>query len=221
MTTEYTPRLWIPGQEHDLADEYPTATQAELTKKWQEYNPDADIVDAPGVYGVMSMPHEAPRAYVSLDVCGVMRDTHLAIRSLIFANEERFNGNIHQYAAGTCLESAADIKNVLRVMMTKGLVNPVPGIEEISDIIEEAADMGAYVFANTSTLPGCELGTIDFFKQHIPVGLQGVAFPRNHDGTLPITKGHVMSNVIQKFPSVIIFLLLKLMIVHIIMLLRA
>jgi hypothetical protein len=199
MISESTPNLWIPGRGDDLADEFPVPTQAELTKKWQEYDPNSHIIDAPGVYGIMSVPTDTPEQYVSLDMCEVMRETHLSLRSIMFANEERFEGNIHKYAFGTCLENAVDYTAALRVLMNSNEVKPVADIEKIAEIIEEVADQGAYIFVNTSTLSGCEPGTIDFLKKYIPHGLKGIAFPRNHDGLLPLTKGHVIKNVIDEF----------------------
>lgn len=199
MSYETVPQLWIPGQDNDLSEEYPAATQEELTKKWLDYNPDAHAIDAPGVYGVMAIPQKTPEVYVSLDICEVMRDTHLAVRSLISVNEERYKGNIHAYGIGTCLENAADHQAAIRVLMNAGHVKPVESIGEISDIIEEASDVGAYVFANTSTLSGCEIATVDFLKEYVPKGLQGVAFPRNHDGLHPLTKGVVLKNIVDRF----------------------
>lgn len=191
--------LWVPGQGNDLSAEYPVPPQEQILEKWLEYNPDANTIEAPGVYGVMAKPASAPEVFISLDVCEVMRESHLAIRSVVFANEERFSGNIHKYGFGTCLQRAADYQAVLRALVNSGNTQPVPDIDKISRIIEEAADDGAYIFANTSVLEGAELGTIDFFKKHIPKGLSGVAFPRNHHGTLPLTKGVVFKNVVDEF----------------------
>jgi hypothetical protein len=49
-------------------------------------------------------------------------------------------------------------------------------------------------------LPGCERGTIDFFKQYLPDSFDGLLLPRNHDGTLPLTKGHAAANVVKMLP---------------------
>jgi hypothetical protein len=192
--------LWVPGQGNDLSTEYPVPTQDELAEKWREYDPDANIIEAPGVYGVVAKPINNPEIFVSLDIDEVVRTSHLAIRSIIKVYEEQFPGNsIHSYGEETCLENPSDYQAILRIMMNNGLVRPVHGIEQIAEIIEEASENGAYIFANTSTLEGTELGTIDFIKEHIPKGIKGVAFPRNHEGTLPLTKGVVSKNIVDEF----------------------
>lgn len=196
-----TPALWVPGRDHDLSEEYPTPIAEELARLWRGYNPFAEVVDAPGVYGVMTVPDHPPRAYVSVDVCEVLRETHLTLRSIVNPYEN-YQGDMHPYGVGTIFhESYADKQSVFQVMMSRGLVPPVDGIEKIAAIIQSVHEMGVYVFANTSTLPGCEPGTIEFFKKHVPNGLSGVAFPRNWYGGNRLNKGHVVKNVVERFPG--------------------
>lgn len=187
--------LWTPGQGTELHAEYPVPTLQELIEHWQGYMP-GEVVEAPGVYGCIRLPDAPPRAYASIDVCEVLRETHRGLRKVAEASDAIYSGNIHRYGEGTPITSGEDITTVLQVLMTHCLIEPVDGIKEINTILQEWRRKGVYVIANTSTLPGCEKGTIDFFKSHVPNSIDGILFPRNHDGALPFTKGHAVANVI-------------------------
>ena len=80
--------------------------------------------------------------------------------------------------------------------MANSLIEPVDGIDEMRTMLQQWRKKGVYTVANTSTLPGCEEGTIDFFKTYLPDAIDGILLPRNYDGTLAFTKGHAIANVI-------------------------
>jgi hypothetical protein len=191
--------LWVPGQRMELHDEYPVPAPSELARQWEEYMP-GETVEAPGVYGVLRVPEQPPRAYASVDVCEVLRETHRGLRKVAESHGELYSGNIHRYGSGTPIASGEDITSVLQVLMTNALIEPVPGISEIGDILRSWRKERVYVVANTSTLPGYENGTINFFKTYLPDAIDGLLLPRNHTGDLPLTKGHAAANVIRHFP---------------------
>jgi hypothetical protein len=53
-----------------------------------------------------------------------------------------------------------------------------------------------YVIANTSTLPGCELGTIQDFSTTYNLSdcFDGLLLPRNHDGRGTVTKATALKS---------------------------
>lgn len=187
----------MPGVGMHLDDEYPVPSTSELIERWQAYQPEREVVEAPGVYGVVSIPEEPPETFISLDLCEVLRETHKSLVRVEDTELVRMPNSIHRYGDG--LSIANDILPIARVLMSNNLVSPVSDIEDIKDIIHEWRRNGAYVFANTSTLPGCELGTIDFFDKHLKGCFDGILLPRNHDGTLPATKGVVARDLVHKF----------------------
>lgn len=194
-------KLWIPGKGIELHSEYPVPSQSALRNKWRQYvGSDKDVVDAPGVYGVMRLPDEQPRAYASIDVCEVLRRTRDSIQLVEEPTPRPFK-SVHAYGERLSFDgNSIDIASIAQVLMNNKLVEPVDGIEEIADIMRGWREEGVYSFANTSTLPGCELGTIDFFSEHVPSAFDGLVLPRNHEGKLPLTKGVTAKNIIQALP---------------------
>ncbi len=197
-----TRKLWVPRQKIELHEEYPVPNQSELRDRWQRYIGEGQVVDAPGVYGVMRVPSTPPIAYASIDVCEVLRRTHENMR-LVEEPTPRPLKSIHAYGEGLSFEGdSTDITSILQVLMTNKLVEPVDDVEEIAKIMQGWRKDDIYVFANTSTLPGCEAGTIDFFSEHLPGALDGLLLPRNHDGKLPMTKGLAAKTLIETIPPV-------------------
>jgi hypothetical protein len=197
LTTQHYPgadQLWLPNHGMTLDPEFPTPTSDELVRQWQDYS-GRQTVAAPGVFGAINLPEGPVRALASVDLCEVVRNTHLGLRSLIEMPDEPYSGNIHRYCDGTPIRTGEDIQTLAQVAMANGCVEPVAGIDEIVDIMREWRENGIYVVANTSTLPGCEPATIDFFRQHMSGAFDGLLLPRNHDGSLPFTKGHAAAVV--------------------------
>lgn len=188
-------KIWVPGRGMELHEEYPVPETAEIIAHWRSYTP-GEVVEAPKVYGCLRLPDTPPRAYASIDVCEVLRETHRGLRTVAEVREEKYVGNIHRYGEGTPITSSEDITSVLQVLMTNALIEPVEGINEIGTILRKWRAQGVYVVANTSTLPGCEKGTIDFFKEYLSDAIDGILLPRNYDGSLPLTKGHAAAQVV-------------------------
>jgi hypothetical protein len=192
--------LWVPGENRESNGEFPVPTTKRLREKWQGYLGEGTVLDAPGVFGVVLKPDKPPRGYASVDLCEVVRHTHKALRLV----EEQFppkSLKVQEYGKGLSFEgNSTDISFMVQVLMNKDLVPPVDDIQKIGGIMREWRENDIYVFANTSTLPGCELATIDFFSKHLPGAFDGILFPRNHMGTDPLTKGVAAKRVIQEFP---------------------
>jgi hypothetical protein len=188
-------QLWYPGQDFSLSAEYPEPSDQELIELWRDYSDNDAVVSAPNVYGVLNTPSEPPTSYASIDLCEVVRNTHTGLRLV----EEPLAGeltDIHDYGSKLTIGNGPDITTVLQVLMHARLIEPVDTIKPITSMLQRWRQDGTYVFANTSTLPGCEAATIEFFKTHMPDAFDGLLLPRNHDSTLPLTKGVAAAGVI-------------------------
>ncbi len=183
---------------------YPIPAPKELAAGWHEYVDDkAALMPAPGVDGVLAVP-DIPfaniKAIASVDLCETMRHTGLALRTVeewppkTAAELDCFQ----HYAEGLFVRNNAQ---VVQTLMNQDLVQPVDGIDEIAAILRGWREHDVYTFANTSTLPGCELATLRFLGKYAAGGFQGIVFPRNHEGNLPLTKGIVARNVAELFGS--------------------
>ena len=195
--TAITPnQLWIPGQGMSLESEYPTPTPEELVELWREYDPAGSHSASDIVYGVVSDTDSAPTAIVSVDVCEVLRQSHEAYRRVEDLSDTDISHDIFMYGSSTLATSnGPDIVSILQVLINNNQVPPVDNIDIIADELRAMRSVGALVVANTSTLPGCEPGTIAFFNAYLKECFDGVLFPRNHDGTLPATKASVIRSL--------------------------
>lgn len=189
MTTLQPDQLWYPGQAFELAAEYPTPSDEELLGQWQAYTADQrSVTTAPGVYGAIAMPDIGPTLYASIDLCEVVRETHHGLRLLEEPVLTNF-GSIHDYCSGLTIANEHDITSAAQVLINGEAIPPVEEIDDIAEILRGWRQEGVYVFANTSTLPGCEPGTITFMQRYLPECFDGLLLPRNHDSSLPLTKG--------------------------------
>lgn len=194
--------LWIPGRSLDHA--YPVPPAQELSAELHKGQP-GEYVELEGVFGTMRIPaaDEKIGSVISLDLCEVIRLTARAIAStggkLYEGNsyleglwqDERFGVTETDFAYYT-------LQPIAQVMINHGMVEPVDGAKEISGMIRDWRKNGAYCVANTSTLPGCELGTIRFLNEHFPRCFDGIVFPRNHDGRGRMTKSAALSHVLDR-----------------------
>lgn len=193
--------LWVPNAGYEFDLEYPVPTIEELQTHWEAYLEEhGRVIAAPGVYGVVRQPTERPTAYASVDLCEVVRQTSAALRS-VENNQPNWRHEprdcVHCYAGGLAI--SGDVVPVVQTLMNHDLVPPTDGVERIGNILREWRSAGVYVFANTSTLPGCELSTIRFFGTHLPGAFDGMLLPRNYDGSLPLTKGVAARNLLDAF----------------------
>ena len=179
-------QLWIPGENYALDDEYPTPTQDELRDLWQAYSePQAVVAPIPGAFGAMRMPDAPPTAYVSLDICEVVRHTNVGIQAVERSGQHMLDNpqkSIHVYGEGcTYQENYADIQTLAQVLIEGDFIEPIDGIDQMRHMLQRWRRAGAYIMANTSTLPGCEPGTIRFFDRFLAGGFDAILLPRNHD----------------------------------------
>lgn len=199
MTEIGSEQLWVPGQGYRLSAEHPVPPTEELQAHWQAYLRGSDdiVVPAPGVYGVVRalQAGERPRAYASVDLCEVVRTTSLSMRK-VEEPEPRDVSCIHCYGHG--LSVANDIA-VVQVLMSKDLIAPTKDVDAVASQLRHWRALGVYVVANTSTLPGCELGTIRFLRRYMPGAFDGLLLPRNHEGTAALTKGVAARQLLQAF----------------------
>lgn len=190
-------QLWIPGQNYSLEAEYPTPTQQELCDLWQDYTGADAVVPTPnGIYGAMQPPEAPPTSYVSVDACEVVRATNLGIIGAQRSADHMLQNpirSIHCYGEGcTYEESYADIQTLAQVLIDGDFIEPIEGIDQMRDMMQRWRSMGAYIVANTSTLPGCEPGTIRFFDRYLPGAFDAILLPRNHNSERHLaTKGDV------------------------------
>lgn len=193
--------LWIPGENYSIDAEYPTPTQDELCDLWHDYTgANATVVATPGVYGAMRVPTKLPLAYVSVDACEVLRTTNMDIIAAQRSAEHITDNpikSIHRYGEGCTYEdNYADIQSLAQVLIGEDLIKPVNGITEIALAMNRWRRMGAYIVANTSTLPGCEPGTIRFFDRYMPGAFDAILLPRNHNSDASLaTKGDVAAQL--------------------------
>ncbi len=184
--------LWLPARNMQLP-EYQVPPQVELNNIWQQYSGGV-VVDAPGVYGSIRVPERGPRVFASIDLCEVIRETSRAVRSVELP-EGPESDCVHCYAEG--LSIADDIMPVVQTLMNGDVVPPIDNIGDIANILRSWRRAGVYVSANTSTLPGCEEPTIRFLERYLSGCFDGLLLPRNHDGTLPLTKGIAAQQLVR------------------------
>jgi len=194
-------QLWVPGANYSIDGEYPTPTQDELCDLWRDYT-GSDAVEQPpnGIFGAMITPDKPPIGIISIDACEVLRNTNLDITRVQRSAEDLRDKpikSIHRYGEGCTYEdNHTDIQVLAQVLMDGGHITPVENIDQIGAIMQRWRAMGAYVVANTSTLPGCEPGTIRFFGRFLPGAFDAILLPRNHNSnrSLP-TKGDVAADL--------------------------
>lgn len=195
--------LWVPNNQHDydvfIAEHYPAPSLERLCLAWKEYDPYAEMVQAPGVYGIVREPsfNESFTCIASIDLCEVIRETDDALYRMRGDTIWKHGVPDKPSYSGERFPDHV-IGPLVTVLMNAGEVQPVEGIDKIALILQDWRDNGVYVVANTSTLPGCELATISFFRKYLPSSFDGILLPRNHDGTAAKTKGWVLCQLIEK-----------------------
>lgn len=192
------PGFWRP----DLGQiiDQPTPDDAGLIKLWQEYTGADDVLALQSIYGAYLKPKQPITAVASVDICEVLRRTGKAYHQIVgiepnnqtnYTTGEwpKLNGYPEQYERDL-------MHTVLGLVMSRGMVEPVDGHREIADILRSWRQQGVYVAANTSTLSGCETGTIEnTLARDYTDGFDAIVFPRNHDGTGHITKAFALGKL--------------------------
>ncbi|MDL2342485.1 MAG: hypothetical protein QFB87_05415 [Patescibacteria group bacterium] len=188
--------LWLPG--HDVSDNYPALNHEQLTEEWQDYL-GATAVATTGVLGAVQAPTATVTKVASIDLCEVVRETHVGLARLLGRNASHIP-HFGSYYQTLGVERGHEIA-VTTIMMNEVEVHPVSDITAIAEITRSWRADGMLTIANTATLPGCESATIAFLKQHMPDCFDGIVFPRNHDGSGPITKASALESVITDLPQ--------------------
>ncbi|MCX6727204.1 MAG: hypothetical protein NTX11_00095 [Candidatus Saccharibacteria bacterium] len=190
-----TAELWLPGM--SLDHEHPIPTIDELVDHWADTHGHIDVFEAPGVFGAVRTPDQVPTFVASIDLCEVVRHTKgslLGVAGIPLSELDLSN----TYHDATSVSDDA-VQPIIQTLMNHDHVDPIEGIEEIRDIMRSWRELGAYVVANTSTLPGCETSTTSFLHQYLEGCFDGIVFPRNHDGSGPISKGHALAFIIDTY----------------------
>jgi hypothetical protein len=176
-----------------LDEEYPVPSNEELCELWTTYQPGKQALPLERVYGVHNPPASPPRGIASIDLCEVIRDTAVALDMATGVSL----GRRHIYSTDTWFDKSergkdyetSVVVSIIRAAMDEGLVRPVDDIQAIRRIIEDWHQQGIYCVANTSTLPGCERGTIAHtLARDLSGCFDALVLPRNHDGTGTVTK---------------------------------
>jgi len=193
--------FWVPGFHFDV--DYPTPSDEQIRDLWATHMEVSEAVSTNDIFGVFTPPKTPVKAIASVDLCEVIRETQQCLYNATGV-EGKHNSN---YAYGTWYDPERVGKNmersivvsVARVLMHNGLVKPVAGIEKITDILTGWREAGVWVIANTSTLPGCEPGTIKHtLAESAGTQFDGIVFPRNHDGNGTVTKATALRTIMSE-----------------------
>lgn len=209
-----TDQLAILGKT-DFEQLYPTADEHELTETWRTYcgGPEDIYQHTKLVLGTLGRVSVTPSVFVSVDLCEVVRGTHLGIRGF----EELPGTNPHKEPYGYDMRTIElvdgkdeherrqrQIQHILdmgRTLINADLIEPDPYVSGIAALLRNWRKMGAYVFANTATGEGCEAGTVRFLGKHLPGAFDGIVFSRNYDSSQPVKKGTVAREVVDMVSS--------------------
>jgi len=188
------PKFWLPSMEENR---YSVPTQQELTNIWQRENGTRELLELDErIYNVAEIPDTPPAAYISVDLCEVVRHSGLSLLKMrggtledMVVDDETNNFDYGSEINGWPEEIArTNRQKYLQEFMHHQVVEPVPFSDSIGAFLRKWRAQGAYVIANTSTLPGCEESTIEFLAQQYPGCFAGILLPRNYDGKGPVTK---------------------------------
>lgn len=193
-----TGELWVPGFHFDV--DYPTPSDEQMQSLWSEHMGVREAVSTSGIFGVFTPPETPVKAVASVDLCEVLRETQQGLYDATGV-KGKYNSN---YSYGTWYDpnlvgenkERSVVVSVARVLINNGLIRPVNGIERITDILAGWREAGVWVVANTSTLPGCEPGTIKYtLAKSAGAQFDGIVFPRNHNGDGTLTKATALKAI--------------------------
>jgi hypothetical protein len=187
--------LWLPGM--SLDHEHPVPTIDELVDHWVDTHGHTDVIEAPGVFGAVRTPDHTPTFVASIDLCEVVRHTKGSVLGVVGIPLSELELSSTYHDAISVNDEA--MQPIIQTLMHHDHIEPIEGIAAIGEIMRGWRKFGAYVVANTSTLPGCETATTAFLHKYLEGCFDGIVFPRNHDGAGPISKGHALSFLIAEF----------------------
>lgn len=196
MTTALS-KIWKPGD--SLSHEYPEPSPEQLCARWSEYtgHPAFDL----GCYGTYSVPAAPPIAVASIDLCEVLRETCISIRAVTGYND---NHRCSKYGLGTWFDADiigkerndAIVTAVAQASMHFDLVEPNEDHHEIASIMRTWRSLGIMCVANTATLPGCEMPTIEHTLQKFYLDcFDALLLPRSDDSVRSISKAEILKRL--------------------------
>lgn len=192
-----TEKLWTPGE--SLDDKYPILTSEELREQWTNYLRVSDAIGTNAVLGAYSSDLKNIETIVSVDLDEVIRDTHGNIAKISGKTHQDIE-HIGQYSKILGVDKGGEVE-ITMALMNQTKISPVDDYFKIALIMQKWRNKGVAIIANTSTLPGCEKVTVDFLDHNFPGAFDGIVFPRNHDGTGPMTKAKALESVIEQTNS--------------------
>lgn len=187
--------IWVPGQ----LLPYEAYEESHLLEDWTSlYAPDRTgrvVPLSPQILGVLTVPETTPTRLASIDLCEVLRDTHLASAFAVGKDRSHISDGIWNYGDTLGLDRTIT-PELVKAVMNADLVKPVAQIAEIREILLDWKQQDVYVIANTSTLPNCERATIqNLLARELSGCFDGIVLPRNYEGTSSITKGSALRAV--------------------------
>ena len=193
--------IWLPGM--TLNSRYPTPPSKDLLPLWESYSGKAAAA-LEGLLGVFTPPQREITDIVSLDLCEVVRESMQALHEVtgvaledpdaFYQNGTWYDPTVIKVERQKAINSA-----ILQSVINNGLVKPVPYISAIRTVVKNWRYDGAFVVANTSTLPGCEPGTITHTLQETLLGcFDGIVFPRGYDNNGEISKSQALTIIFSE-----------------------
>lgn len=192
--------LWVPGKTLDHL--YPAATPEQLRTEFSDIM-GGDAISVDSVLGVVRAPRKDEQVYgvASIDLCEILRET--AISLMRTAGNTDYHGNAYadgfwedfQYQDIEYQNSVID--STVRVLMEAEGVTPTFGYKYIGAMLRTWREHGVYVIANTSTIEGCEIPTLRFLDKYYGDCIDGIVFPRNHNGLGKTTKAFALERAIE------------------------
>ena len=178
-----------------LNPEYRAITSEELVADWEVLS-EQPAQPIEGVLGVLTPPAQEPRSLLSVDLCDVLRHTGHDYRQAIGLPPVY----THDYLGDVQTDGRDIYTSTIQRLMNDGLVGVTTDIGAIGAILRDLRRDNTLVIANTSTLVGCERATIDerFMATHLNGCFDGIVFPRNFDGTGPMTKALAATMVLDQ-----------------------
>ncbi len=166
---------------------------------------DNSVIPSDAIPGVINLPRSAPTAVISMDLCEVVRSSALSLLRIPGGDLSDMVYDVttgfHDYGSrsnGIPDARAQPWRQLhLQQFMNHDVVEPVPYNETIVAFMKKWQNNGVYIFANTSTLPGCELATVEFLQTYYPGCFQGIMLPGNHDGNGATTKVDALGEVLS------------------------
>ena len=137
--------LWIPQSNMDLHIEYPVPTVLELAVMWSDYmeGDTSSLTTADGVYGVFAQPVRDITGFASIDLCEVVRQTHVGLH-MIERDDPDAITDYHKYTPDHAIRD--DLTPAAQVLINAGLIPPVENIHAIRTIMRRWKQNGIYTF---------------------------------------------------------------------------